>query len=95
TEAIVTGTLAGYNAVRHVIGLKCIELPSSLAVGDIIKFENESKKKKDGLRKRYTFAGAEYFERMKSLNLYTVDVDEIKRRVRKLLLNDMFKEKLI
>ncbi|MBZ4662374.1 MAG: FAD-dependent oxidoreductase [Caloramator sp.] len=95
TEAIVTGTLAGYNAVRSVLGLKCIELPSTLAVGDIIKYENEGKKNKKGLTKRYTFAGSEYFERMKSLGLYITDVEEIKQKVSKLMIDGIFKEKLI
>lgn len=94
TEAIVTGTLAGYNAVRSGLGLNTIELPSSLAVGDIIKFENETKKKKDGLKKRYTFAGSEYFERMKSLGLYVTDVEEIRKKVNSLMLKDIFKQKL-
>lgn len=95
TEAIVTGTLAGYNAVRNSLGLNGIELPVSLCIGDVIKYENETKKKKDGLKKRYTFAGSEYFDRMKKLNLYTIDKDIINKKVDALMIRDIFKQKLI
>ncbi|MCX7904219.1 MAG: FAD-dependent oxidoreductase [Caloramator sp.] len=95
TEAIVTGTLAGYNAVRSGLGLNLVELPTSLAVGDIIKFENESKQTIEGLKQRYTFAGAIYFERMKELNLYITDVEKIRKKVEGLFLKDFFKNKII
>ncbi|WDU84186.1 hypothetical protein PWK10_07665 [Caloramator sp. Dgby_cultured_2] len=72
--------MAGYNAVRAGLGLNLVELPTSLAVGDIIKFENESKQTIEGLKQRYTFAGAVYFERMKELNLYITDVDKIRKK---------------
>lgn len=95
TEAITTGTLAGYNAVRTGIGLNRVELPVSLAVGDIISFENSMKQTPEGVRKRYTFAGAGYFERMKELGLYTTDVFEIEKRVDLVRMRDFFKQKLV
>lgn len=95
TEAIVTGTLAGYNAVRHGMGLKTVELPVSLAVGDIIAHENRMKATKDGLRNRYTFAGAGYFARMKELGLYSIDRGEIEKRVELVRMKGFFDEKLI
>lgn len=95
TEAIVTGTLAGLNAVRYGIGLKGAELPVSLAVGDIISYENKAKETKDGLRKRYTFAGASYFERMKELGLYTTDIEAIRKKVELLGLKDFYNQKLV
>ncbi|MEG0006184.1 MAG: FAD-dependent oxidoreductase, partial [Clostridium sp.] len=95
TEAIVTGTLAGYNAVRYGMGLDIALLPRELSVGDIIAFENENKESLDGARKRYTFAGSEYFKRMVELGLYTVDIDEIEGRVSSLMLNNMFSKKLL
>jgi folate-dependent tRNA-U54 methylase TrmFO/GidA len=81
TEAIATGTLAGYNAVRHGMGLQPIELPVSLAVRDIIAHENKMKSTKDGLRNRYTFAGAGYFARMKELGLYSIILGRLKREL--------------
>ncbi|MEG1585234.1 MAG: FAD-dependent oxidoreductase, partial [Anaerovorax sp.] len=65
TEAITTGTLAGYNSARYLKGLRPMELPNSLAVGDLISYANRQIKTEDGLMTRYTFAGAEYFQRMK------------------------------
>ena len=71
TEAITTGSLAGYNSVRMIRGEKLLELPRKLAVGDIIAYENEMILGEEGLQKRYTFAGSDYFIRMKELDLYT------------------------
>ena len=95
TEAMATGALAGHNAVRNYLGMPLLILPSALAVGDLISYANEKMKSKEGRRNRYTFAGAEYFKRMEERGLYTLDIDEIKRKVAKLNLTDIFKEKLI
>ena len=40
TEAIITGSLAGHNSVRLDKGIKLLELPVNLAIGDIISFAN-------------------------------------------------------
>lgn len=95
TEAICTGTLAGHNAVRIGMGLKCVTLPVTLCVGDIIDYENKMKDTQEGLRNRYTFAGATYFNRMKELDSYTCDISQIKDRVNILKMNNFFKQKLI
>ena len=94
TEAICTGTLAGHNAVRLVMGIPLLILPSSLAIGDIIAFENEQARTSEGRKLRYTFAGSIYFNRMKALGLYTMDVKEIENRVAKLNLDGVFDQKL-
>lgn len=94
TEAICTGTLAGHNAVRLVMGIPLLILPSSLAIGDIIAFENEQARTSEGRKLRYTFAGSIYFNRMKALGLYTMDVEEIENRVAKLNLDGVFDQKL-
>jgi hypothetical protein len=95
TEAICTGALAGHNAVRSILGMPLLILPRSLAIGDIISYANYKMMSKEGRRNRYTFAGAEYFARMKSLGLYTTDVVEIKTRIDKLNLTDILAQKLI
>lgn len=94
TEAISTGTLAGHNAVRMVLGMPLLILPRSISIGDIIAFENEKSTTREGRCDRYTFAGASYFKRMKEINLYTMNIKEIKNKISKLNLNDIFKEKL-
>ncbi|MDO4545417.1 MAG: FAD-dependent oxidoreductase, partial [Bacillota bacterium] len=73
TEAISTGSLAGHNAVRYLKGMKPLELPIGLAIGDLIAFANKSLETEEGLMTRYTFAGAEYFRRMKEKGLYSTD----------------------
>jgi hypothetical protein len=95
TEAIITGALAGHNAVRNYLGMPLLMLPRTLAVGDIIAYANEKMDSKEGRTNRYTFAGAEYFNRMQEIGLYTLDINKIKGKVEKLNLTDIFKEKLI
>lgn len=95
TEAITTGSLAGYNSVRYLKGMRPLELPDSLAVGDLISYANMQIKTADGLMTRYTFAGAEYFERMKEKQLYTTEVERIGTRVKKVGLSGIYNEKLL
>ncbi len=95
TEAITTGSLAGHNAVRYLKGMKLLQLPAGLAAGDLIAFASERMKTADGLMTRYTFAGAEYFQRMKDKGLYTTDREEIRTRIRRYDLEGIYHEKLI
>ena len=94
TEAICTGTLAGHNAVRLGLGMPLLILPTSIAIGDIISYENEKSKSREGRKQRYTFAGAGYFKRMQELGIYTMDIKEINSRISKLNLDGIFNEKL-
>ena len=81
TEAICTGTLAGYNAVKSIRSEKRLVLPSSLTVGDAIQFVR-SQMQEDGLLSlKYTFSGSVYFERMKAKRLYTTNRKAIEARV--------------
>ena len=95
TEAIVTGSLAGHNAVRCILGMPPLILPKSLCTGDIISYANYKMMTTEGRRNRYTFAGAEYFKRMQKLGLYTTDIDEIKQKVERLSLTNILRERLI
>ena len=94
TEAICTGTLAGHNSVRLALGLPLLILPSSIAIGDMITYANEKASTRDGRKDRYTFAGSGYFNRMKELNLYTTDINEIRERIKKINLDNIFSQKL-
>lgn len=95
TEAICTGSLAGHNAVRLMIGMHLLILPSSIAIGDLISYENEKSSTREGRKDRYTFAGASYFKRMQELGLYTIDTAEIEDRIKKLNLDNIFEQKLV
>lgn len=81
TEAIITGSLAGHNAVRCVLDMTYLVLPSTLAVGDFISFVHRRMNEEDGMKVRYTFSGSVYFERMKQKGLYTTDSSAICKRV--------------
>lgn len=76
------------------LGMHLLILPRSTAIGDIIAYENEKSSTKEGRRDRYTFAGASYFKRMKQKNLYTMNIKEIRNRIEKLNLDNVFNEKL-
>ena len=95
TEAISTGSLAGHNAARFLKGLRFLELPRQVAVGDLISYANEMLETENGLMTRYTFAGAEYFARMKEKNLYTTDIGEIKKRVARYDLQGIYSQRII
>lgn len=95
TEAIVTGFLAGHNAVRLMAGKEPLTLPVELACGDIISYMHEEMGTPEGMGKKYTFSGSVYFQRMQELGLYTIDVPEIKERVAKTGFAGVFKRLLI
>ncbi len=95
TEAISTGSLAGHNSVRLSLGMPLLELPRNTVIGDIIAFANEEIKNKVGLKKRYTFAGSIFFDRMKEKGTYSIDTDEIKRKIERLDLLNIYNERLV
>ena len=74
TEAISTGSLAGHNAGRQILGREPVSLPESTAIGALLAY----KKPGDGM---FTFAGDEFFEQMKEKGLYTTDKEKIKSRI--------------
>ena len=95
TEAICIGRLARHNAVRLMMGMALLILPSSIAIGDLIAYANVKAGTREGRKDRYTFAGAGYFKRMQDLGLYITDIDEINDRIKKLNLDNIFKQKLV
>jgi len=46
-EAIVSGYLSGHNSVRLALGMPLLILPSSIAIGDLIAYENVKEERKD------------------------------------------------
>jgi hypothetical protein len=90
TEAVVTGTLAGYNAVRLASGEPLLTVPDSLVLGDAITQVREQMQTEKGLGMKFTYSGSVYFERMKQRGSYIVDVAEIRRRVAAVGLTDVF-----
>ena len=76
------------------MGMSLLTLPNSIAIGDIISYENEKSKSREGRQERYTFAGAGYFKRMQDLGLYTMDKEEVVKKIEKLNLNGVFEQKM-
>ncbi|MEA4891020.1 MAG: FAD-dependent oxidoreductase [Peptococcaceae bacterium] len=94
TEAIVTGYLAGANAVRYAAGKELIEIPTTLAIGDAIDYVGKQMRTEDGIKFKYTFSGSVYFKRMQELGLYTTDVAAIKDRVKKAGVEGVYNQKV-
>lgn len=92
TEAITTGSLAGYNAVRSVLGgaAELLVLPRTLAVGELLAYAQDALEQPDGVYRRFTFAGGEFFQRMRQLGLYRVRPSEIHRDVEKAGLRNIY-----
>jgi hypothetical protein len=95
TEAMSTGSLAGHNAVRYVLGLPLLTLPNETAIGDMLDYANYRLTTPEGKKIRHTFSGAEYFQRMKKLGLYSIDNEEIKARIERLGLANVFNNKYV
>jgi len=79
TEAIITGTLAGYNAASYASGKPLFnptETAEPTAIGTFLTYE-----KSDG--GMFTFAGDAFFDHLVRQGLYTTDVSEIRRRIDK------------
>src|SRR5699024_10481244 len=81
TEAISTGSLAGHNSVRSVLGIPYLKLPRNTKIGKIIAYANEIMYEENGLNKRFTFAGSEFFERMKEKGLYIKNINELRKKI--------------
>ena len=96
TEAIISGLLAGHNAVRCCLDMKYLEIPRTMTTGDFISFVHERMKNPlEGLRVRYTFSGAAYFERMKEHGLYLTDNGKIAKRTEECGLYDIYNQCLV
>ena len=81
TEAICTGTVAGYNGVRLLKGEKQLILPKETVIGDAISFVRRQMKTYKGMGLKYTFSGSILFDRMKEKQAYLTDRQLIRDRV--------------
>jgi len=95
TEAIVTGLLAGHNAVRCCLDMEYLELSRQTASGDFIAYVREQMATEEGVRMRYSFSGSLYFERMKARNLCSTDPGKIKEAINRAGLTDVYSRCLV
>ena len=84
TEAMVTGTLAGYNCAAALAGKPALILPRSLASGEAVAWTGEEMSAQSSLSRKYTFSGGCLFDRMKGLGLYLTSAGDVRQRVRAL-----------
>lgn len=90
TEAICTGTLAGFNAVKLISGKELLVLPEESVLGYTIDYVRQQMQTPEGLALKFTFSGSVLFERMKQKKMYCTDADAIKERVKKAGLKGIF-----
>lgn len=83
TEAILSGSLAGYNAVRSVQGKPLLKLPTSLVCGALLEQE-------ECHRKVTTAAGGYFFAYLQDTGRYLTDEQAIALRVEKEGLSGIF-----
>ncbi len=95
TEAIVTGYLAGNNAVRLVAGKELLEIPTNTAIGEALDYVGKQMKTEEGRRHKYTFSGSVLFDHLKSKDLYTTDHSVIEERVKKADIYKIFDTKVL
>lgn len=94
TEAIVTGQLAGHNAVCYIAGKELLEIPTTLAIGDAIDYVGKQMRTEDGIKFKYTFSGSVYFKRMQEQGLYSTDKAAIQAKVEKAGLTNVYGQKI-
>lgn len=89
-EAIMTGILAGYNAVKLYNNEELLIIPRSCCIGEAIAYTNEQLNTEYGLTKKYTVSGSVLFERLKDKKLYTINIKKIEKRITRLKLENIF-----
>lgn len=94
SPVIAQGLLAGHNAVRFCQGKESLVLPRTTALGDFIAFEAEQVAFGQELGRGFSFEAGPYFQRMKQIGLYSTSPKEIRDRVEKAGLVDLFAHKI-
>jgi hypothetical protein len=89
-EAIMTGILAGYNAVKLYNNEELLIIPRSCCIGEAIAYTNEQLNTEYGLTKKYTVSGSVLFEHLKEKKLYTINIKKIEKRITRLKLENIF-----
>ncbi|MEW5784873.1 MAG: FAD-dependent oxidoreductase [Bacillota bacterium] len=81
TEALVTGTLAGFNAWRLNRGLEPLALPRGTVTGELIAYTRLKGRSPEGRQTLYNLSGGSLWEYLCKHELYTVDRALIKKRL--------------
>ena len=91
TSAIVTGDLAGYNAVRCGLGQSSLELPKTLMAGAFIDYVGQKMRDEEGLKRGYGLIEPEI---LRDLKVYREEKDEIIKEVAKTGLKGIYQSRL-
>ncbi len=90
TEAIVTGSLAGYNAWRLSRGWEPLELPGGCVCGELISFTGFKDRSAGVGSTVCSLSGGPLWEHLQERNLYSTDPGMIARRLERLGLLQIF-----
>lgn len=90
-DAMVTGELAGYNAVRSGLGQVCLELPVTLAVGAFVGHAGEMMRSAEGRKRAYSLLDGKL---LKTLNVYRENEEEIVKEVERSGLTGIYQTEL-
>jgi hypothetical protein len=93
-ECMVTGLLAGHNAVRTAFGKDLIVLPPTTSTGDYITFLAETMQTAESLTGFYGASAGLYLTRMIERDLFTSDVAKIKSNIEEAGLTNIYAERL-
>lgn len=95
TEAIVTGTLAGYNAWRLSRGREPVALPEGSVCGELIAFTGFREDSAGPGGAVHSLSGGPLWEHLQERNLYSTDPGTIARRLGKLGLLRIFADERV
>ena len=90
TEAMVTGTLAGYNAWRLCRGRELLALPRGCVSGELIALTGLEAASAERCEIVYSLSGGPLWEHLQRLNLYSTDAAAVGRRLERLGLLGIF-----
>ncbi len=94
-EVISSGYLAGHNATRAAAGKELLELPTTVAQGDALKYLGDIWRKTDDIPKGHSFAHGPGLERLKRLGFYTGNAAEVHKKVEDAGLKDIYDQKIV
>lgn len=90
TEAMVSGTLTGYNAWRICTGHEPITLPADTVCGTMISFTGLNGSAAEESSTLYNLSGGHLWHYICRQNLYTTSRIEIRRRLERVDLLSLF-----
>ncbi len=90
TEAMITGTLAGYNAWRLSRGREPLALPRGCVGGELIALTGLKAASAGRCEIVYSLSGGPLWEHLQRLNLYSTDADAVRGRLERLGLLNIF-----